>query len=213
MNIRIRQLIAALLVGPFLLTAGSVLAAPASAGTVVVHGSDEATSDDTNKRRKFVLIDSYGRAVTDQHLRGSFALMFFGYTFCPDVCPTSLQTIAVVLDELGEDAAKVKPLFISVDPKRDTPEVLRDYVSLFDERIIPLTGPRAYIDAAVAAYNLKYEIGEADPSEPENYLIDHSASIAFIGPDGALITRFGYGMTAEYIAKRIREVIAATPLN
>lgn len=213
MTIRIGRLIAAASVCAFLLAVDGVAPEPVNAGTVVVHGSDDAATKDVNKRRKFVLIDSYGNAVTDQHLLGSFSLLFFGYTFCPDVCPTSLQTIAVVLDELGEDAAKVKPLFISVDPKRDTPQVLRDYVGLFDERIIPLTGPRAYIDAAIAAYNLKYKINEADPDDPENYLIDHSASIAFVGPDGALITRFGYGMTAEHIANRIREIIAATPLN
>ena len=139
-----RSFIGKLLIAAFAVGALLPLASPAAAETVIVRETDTAAKK-TPERRPFVLTNMYGQAMTDRDLLGSYALLFFGYTFCPDICPTSLQTISVVLEELGPDADKVKPLFISVDPKRDTPQVLRDYTSLFDKRIIGLTGPKPFI--------------------------------------------------------------------
>ncbi|MCW2306478.1 SCO family protein [Rhodobium gokarnense] len=207
-----RLVTASMVAGAALLAAMAVLpAAPADAATVVVREADKTEA--APERRAFVMTDTKGRMFTDQDMLGSFALIYFGYTSCPDVCPTSLQTVAMALDELGDDADRLKAIFVSVDPERDTPEVMRQYISMFDERIIGLTGPKPFIDSMVAAYNVKYEIGEIDPERPKDYLVDHSASIAFVGPDGKLITRFGYGMTSEQIAERIRDIISKTTVN
>ena len=207
-----RLLTTGMLAGAALLAAIAVLpATPAEAGTVIVREADK--TEKAPARRAFVMTDTQGRMFTDQDLLGSFALIYFGYTSCPDVCPTSLQTVAMALDELGDDADKLKAVFVTVDPNRDTPDVMRQYISMFDERIIGLSGTKPFIDAMVAAYNVKYEIGEVDPERPKDYLIDHSASIAFVGPDGKLITRFGYGMTSEQIAERIRDIISKTTVN
>ncbi|MBB4305317.1 protein SCO1/2 [Rhodobium orientis] len=201
-----------LIAGAALLAAMAVLpAGRAHAATVVVREADK--TEKAPERRAFVMTDTQGRMFTDQDMLGSFALIYFGYTSCPDVCPTSLQTVAMALEELGDDADRLKAIFVTVDPERDTPDVMRQYISMFDERIIGLTGPKPFIDSMVAAYNVKYEIGEIDPERPKDYLVDHSASIAFVGPDGKLITRFGYGMTSEQIAERIREIISKTTVN
>src|SRR5436853_1443434 len=100
----------------------------------------------------FALIDQSGKPRTDKDFRGKLMLVYFGFTYCPDVCPTDLQNIGLALDELGEAGGKIQPLFITVDPARDTPEHLRDYVPMFHPRLIGLTGDTAAIHAAAAAY-------------------------------------------------------------
>ncbi|PLX37838.1 MAG: SCO family protein [Hyphomicrobiales bacterium] len=184
---------------------------PVRAGTEIV--TDDSTAIAKPSRRTFVLTDGWGRTISDDDLIGHYLLVYFGYTFCPDVCPTSMITIAEVLDKLGDDASRIVPLFISVDPKRDTPKHLREYTSMFDERIIGLTGKKEFIDAAVDAYNVRYEIVEADPNDPDNYTIDHSSSVAFVAPDGRIITRFGHGLTTDEIVRRIKKTFVADPLQ
>ncbi len=181
--------------------------APVRAGTEIITAGPEAKQERA-KPRRFLLTDTAGRAVTDQHFLGRYLLVYFGYTYCPDVCPTSLLTVSEVMEALGDRAASITPVFISVDPDRDTPEVLAEYASAFDERIVALTGPKAYVDAAVAAYNAYYKI-VPDPNSPEDYTVDHTASLAFVAPDGRLITRFGYGQTTEAIVERVIEVLEA----
>ncbi len=100
----------------------------------------------------FSLVDASGKRVTDRDFRGKLMLVVFGYTHCPDVCPTELQNIAEVMDKLGPDADQVAPLFISVDPKRDTPDVLAAYIKNFNPRIVALTGDQAEVASAAKAY-------------------------------------------------------------
>jgi protein SCO1/2 len=160
---------------------------------------------------EFSLIDHRGQAVTDEDFRGSWPLIFFGYTYCPDVCPTTLAVVGLVMDALGEDAARVQPLFITVDPARDTPEVMADYVAAFHPRIIGLTGSEEQI-AAVArshrAYYAKNPTVEDDKIVEDEYSMDHSAYLYLMDTQGVYATVFSPTDTAEEIAERVRGFIS-----
>ncbi|MCP5366945.1 MAG: SCO family protein [Hyphomicrobiales bacterium] len=156
---------------------------------------------------RFILWDKSHQAVTDQDFRGRFMLVFFGYTFCPDICPTSLNTIAEAMELLGKDAQQVVPIFISVDPARDTVEHLRDYVDAFDSRIVGLTGTPEMIARVAAAYKVTYTKVKEAGTEDDNYTIDHTASVFLMGPDGKFLVKFLHGITPEDLAKRIRDFL------
>jgi protein SCO1/2 len=155
----------------------------------------------------FTLVDTAGRTVTDKTYRGEWMLVYFGYTFCPDVCPTELQTIANALDALGPDAGKLAPLFITIDPARDTVPVMADYVKLFHPRLVGLTGTEAQIADAARAYRVYY--AKVTPKDSSTYLMDHSSFIYLMGPDGRFRGLFHPGVTAEELAKGIRARMAA----
>jgi len=155
---------------------------------------------------RFILMDTERKVVTDADFHGKFLLMFFGYTFCPDICPTGMQDVAEVLDLLGKDVADVSAVFVSVDPDRDTPDVIRDYIKNFDDRIIGLTGSKASIDSVTKKYRIVFKKVEDKPGDPD-YTIDHTASILLISPDGKYIRRFGFGTPPADIVKTIREYL------
>ena len=175
----------------------------------------------------FSLTDHQGRAVTDRDFLGRFMLVYFGYTNCPDVCPDDLQVLSDALDLLGADGTKVQPVFITTDPARDTAEVLARYVGNFHPRLIGLTGSDEQVAAATATYRVRtmkfYPVSfdedeEEDQSEgtgesPENsrYLMDHSASIYLIGPDGTGLSRYPNGILPEQIAEDVKRFIEAYP--
>lgn len=161
--------------------------------------------------RPFMLEDINGAIVDDGTLQGRFSLVFFGYTSCPDVCPTALLTVANALKLLGADADKVLALFISLDPDRDSRKQLAGYVANFDSRIVALRGPRPYVDAAAKAFGVTYRIVTPDPAHPEDYSVDHTANLFFVGPDGTVIKRFGHDQPAEAIAAEIKSALAANP--
>lgn len=156
----------------------------------------------------FALTDDHGRAVTDATYRGRWMLIYFGYTFCPDVCPTELQTIAAALDKLGPQAAEVAPLFITIDPERDTPAALAAYVKLFDDRLIGLTGTAEQIAAVARAYRVYY--AKVTPKDSPTYLMDHSSFVYLVGPDGKLRSLFRPGETAQQLADAIRARMATS---
>lgn len=155
---------------------------------------------------RFILVDTENKVVTDSDYHGKFLLMFFGYTFCPDICPTGMQDVAEVLNLLGKDVEDVKAVFISVDPERDTPQVLREYISNFDERIIGLTGSKASIASITKKYRISFNKVEDKPGDPD-YTIDHTASILLINPAGIYIRRFGFGTPPADIVKVVRKHI------
>lgn len=161
----------------------------------------------------FSLIDHKGRATTDQDFLGKFQLVFFGYTFCPDICPTTLNDIAVTLELLGDDAARIAPLFISVDPDRDTPAVLAEYVGLFHPAIIGLTGSREQVADVVRKYMVHVEkphdAATADSADDPYYTVDHSAFTYLMAPDGTFRTVFADGEPPEKLVIKIRREIAA----
>ncbi|MDE1148353.1 MAG: SCO family protein [Azospirillaceae bacterium] len=157
----------------------------------------------------FALVDQSGKAVTEKTYDGSWRLMFFGYTFCPDICPTELQVMAQAMDQLGPDADKVQPLFVSVDPGRDTPQQLSDYVAQFHPRMVGLTGTPAQVQGAIRAWRVY--AAKVNGDDPENYLMDHSTYVYLMDPNNRLATIFARGTTAEDMVKGIREAIAAGP--
>jgi cytochrome oxidase Cu insertion factor (SCO1/SenC/PrrC family) len=149
----------------------------------------------------FQLVDHTGKKVSDADYRGRFILIFFGYAYCPDVCPTELATMAAALDLLGDRAKKIQPLFITVDPARDTPEFLASYVANFHPRLIGLTGSADQVAAAAKAYRVFYAKSE-QPGSTE-YLMDHSAFVYLMGPDGGFRAVFRRATSPQAMADAI----------
>lgn len=152
---------------------------------------------------RFILSAHDGRTLTDEHLRGRHVLVFFGYTHCPDVCPTSLMTVARVLELLGADAEKVQPVFITVDPARDTREVLASFVAHFDKRIVGLTGPETMIERVAKGYRVKFAKVPSS-SDSSFYTVDHTSSMFHMGPHGEFIARIPYETSAEDIVAALK---------
>jgi len=153
----------------------------------------------------FKLIGKDGKTVTDQDFRGRYMLVFFGFTHCPDICPAELQVMATALDDLGSDADKVVPIFISVDPERDTPEVVTVYVKNFGPNFVGLTGSPEAVAEAAKAYRVTYDKYEyEDDAGNSNYSVDHSALAYLMGPDGEFITHIPYGTPPEKMAETLR---------
>ncbi|HYH40304.1 MAG TPA: SCO family protein [Azospirillum sp.] len=153
----------------------------------------------------FRLTDHTGKAVTDADYRGKHLLIYFGYTFCPDVCPTELSTMAAALDKLGPVADKVQPLFISIDPERDTVAHMADYVPLFHPRLVGLTGTPDEIRAVAKEYRVY--AAKAPGSSGEAYLMDHSSFVYLMGPDGKFVAVFPGGTGPDKMAADIRKRI------
>lgn len=185
-----------------LLVAAAVLALAALIAGLVLAGrasrEDAGPLAGSGVGGPFALIDQNGRAVTDRDFAGEYRLIYFGYTFCPDVCPLDTQKMAAALRALEQSnpakAAKVQPLFITVDPARDTPAVLAEYVRQFHPRLIGLTGSQAQIDAARKAFKVYAQ--RAGPAGAKDYLVDHSAMIYLMGPDGAPIAFLNHDQSA-----------------
>jgi protein SCO1/2 len=154
--------------------------------------------------RRFLLQTTRGQAVSNEDFPGQWLLVAFGYTLCPDVCPTNLAVIAEVLDRLGDRAQRVTPVFVTVDPDRDTPEVLDAYAKAFHPRMVALTGPKTHIDHAVKTFNAFYAY---HPTGAGDYVVDHTASTALVAPDGTLAGRFGHGTAPERMAEAVAEAL------
>lgn len=156
---------------------------------------------------RFMLRDHNGKLFTDQDMVGKYQLIYFGYTFCPDVCPTSLVTISSAMAQLDTLAEEITPYFITVDPARDTIEVLSTYVGYFHPRLIGLTGSQEMVDRVARLYNVKYQkvIDESRPAD--QYIMDHSSGVYLMAPDGAFITKLAHGISADAMAARIREIL------
>ncbi|HLI10817.1 MAG TPA: SCO family protein [Alphaproteobacteria bacterium] len=154
----------------------------------------------------FTLTGSDGKPVTDKSFRGKWLLIYFGYTYCPDVCPTTLNEIAQALDEIGPLANQVAPLFITVDPERDTPEVVGKYVKAFGPRIIGLTGTPEEIAAAAKEYRVYFKKAPTGTGG-NDYLMDHSSIIYLMNPEGQYVTLFAGDQKPDKIASRLRRVI------
>jgi cytochrome oxidase Cu insertion factor (SCO1/SenC/PrrC family) len=152
----------------------------------------------------FSLTDQDGKRRSDADFRGKLMLIYFGYTYCPDVCPTTLATMTEALDKLGAKAAEVQPLFITIDPGRDTPEVMKRYVANFYPGLLGLTGSPAEIAAVARAYRVYYAKAE-NGAAGNDYLMDHSGFIYLMGPDGKYLTlltpQTGAQEMADHIAR------------
>jgi len=149
----------------------------------------------------FALTDHTGKPVSDETFRGKYLVIVFGYTFCPDVCPTTLGAFAAAMDLLGPEAEAVQPLFVTVDPARDTPEVLAGYVTAFHPRLIGLTGSAEQIRKVTHDYRVyvsKVETGD------DAFLVDHSAYVYLVGPDGRTLDYLKHDASPQTMAETIR---------
>ena len=154
----------------------------------------------------FTLQAPDGTTVTDATYRGRWLLVFFGYTFCPDTCPTTLSHVALSLQELGVDAAKVQPIFITVDPARDTTEVMGQYTEAFDSRIVGLTGSAQQIAAVMQEYGV-YSEQHAIGSDGA-YLVDHGSYIYIMDPTGNFVRGLDSDTPSRDIADTLQNIIA-----
>jgi cytochrome oxidase Cu insertion factor (SCO1/SenC/PrrC family) len=155
----------------------------------------------------FTLTDQTGKTRTEQDLKGSYNLIYFGYTFCPDVCPTALQVMTSAMDRLDKNTQqKITPVFITIDPTRDTVEQLRSYVENFHPRMIGLTGTNEQIAQAARAYRVYYAKSK-DGGDTTEYLMDHSSIVFLIDPDGLYVTHFTHATEPDRMAETLRQKI------
>lgn len=173
--------------------AGSQVATPA-AKTVTIGGPFTLTSGD-------------GTTVTEATYHGKWLLVFFGYTSCPDLCPTTLMDVAGALQHLGTDADKLQPIFITVDPDHDTPQVMGQYAAAFDPRIAGLSGTPQQIAAVADAYGAYGQPREVDPAGGER-LVDHSTYLYVMDREGRFVRGLSYDTPGEQIADTLREIMA-----
>jgi cytochrome oxidase Cu insertion factor (SCO1/SenC/PrrC family) len=150
----------------------------------------------------FELTDQTGHRRTDADFRGKLVVLYFGYTYCPDVCPTELQSISLALDKLGANGEAVQPLFITVDPERDTPARLAEFVSSFHPRLVSLTGSVADIKKTAIAYRTFF--AKNAPTASGEYSVDHTGFIYLIGKDGRYLGFLPPGVSPDDIAEAIR---------
>ncbi len=153
----------------------------------------------------FQLVDQNGRPFTDADLKGKWHLVFFGYTHCPDVCPTTLNELALAMDRLGKERDKVGIVFITVDPERDTPAVMKDYIASFDAPVTALTGTQEQVSAAEKAYRV---YSAKHPTQGGDYDMDHSAVIYVMDPQGRFTATFTPDTGADQVAERLEKLIS-----
>lgn len=156
---------------------------------------------------RYLLQDPNGRSITSEDFRGRFQLISFGYTYCPDVCPTTLVEMADILKQLGDNADRLQPIFISVDPERDTGKVLKTYTEFFDPRILGLTASPALVRRAADNFRIRFAKVREPGAPADRYSVDHSAGMILLGPDGAFIKKFPFAMPVTEISAQIRKFI------
>jgi protein SCO1/2 len=186
--------------------AGFLIGAIAGAGVLLLAtpqgGQPVQSSGEALIGGPFSLVGADGKPVTDRDFRGRYMLIFFGFTHCPDICPAELQVIAQALEQLGDKAKNVVPIFITLDPERDTPEAMANYVKSFGPNFVGLTGSPEAIAAAAKAYRVAYSKVENKESAGD-YSVDHSALVYLMDPEGRYVTHFSYGLSADQMAEKL----------
>ncbi len=183
-----------------------IFAALVAGLTILLPSTGSKTSGTALIGGPFTMINQKGETVTDQTYAGKYTLLFFGFTFCKDVCPTELQVMTAAFAQLGADADKIVPLFVSVDPDRDTPAVMASYVSSFDKRLQGLTGSPEQVAAMAKAYHVFYK-KIPNPDDPKDYEMDHSSILYLMGPDGKFLKYFAYSTDAKGLADSLQMVL------
>jgi protein SCO1/2 len=185
-----------------LLAAGATALLQMNPAPAVVHSSQAIGGP-------FKLKTGRGEVVTDRDFRDKWLLVYFGYTHCPDICPTTLAEIVQTIDLLGAVGAGVQPLFITIDPERDTPDVVEAYVKALDARIIGMTGTPAEIAATAKSYKVHYAKAQSKTRNGQDYQMEHSSFVYVVGPDGRYVTLFTpmAGQAPDQMALKLRELI------
>lgn len=166
-------------------------------------GNTSATAPVTRPSPRYLLQGGDGQAVYSSDFADRFQLIAFGYVSCPDVCPTTLFEMQQILAALGERAKHLQPIFISVDPQRDSPAVLKAYAANFDRRILGLTGSEELVRFAANNFNVTYTKIKEPGTGPNIYTMEHTAGMFLVGPDGQLLKKFGYSTPVEKITAEI----------
>jgi protein SCO1/2 len=154
----------------------------------------------------FTLQDGNGKTLTDQDFRGQYMLVYFGYTFCPDVCPTTLNAVSDAMDKLGPDASKIRTVFITVDPKRDTPAVVGKYAAAFGPHVVGLTGTPEEIARVAKEYRVYYAEHRTGPG-PNDYAMDHSSVLYLMDPKGSFVAPVRADQSGNEIAATLKKLI------
>jgi len=191
-----------------LAVAGTLLAGGVLLGTALrqrgMTSGTVTTSGTATIGGPFTLVATNGQNVSDQTYRGKWVLIYFGYTYCPDACPTALNSISVALEKLGSDASNLQPLFVTVDPKRDTRDVMAAYMKSFDSRILGLTGTKDQIAGVVRQYHL-YVSQDKSESGGDDYFVSHSSYIYLMNPQGKFVDVIPGGAAGNDIAVWLRK--------
>ena len=159
---------------------------------------------------RFILKDHNNNLFTEKDMLGKYSLVFFGYTYCPDVCPTNMFILAQAFKKMGDSANNIVPYFISVDPERDSAKVLRDYVAFFDDRIIGLTGSKVMIKRVAEQYKAKYEKSNIDDKDSSLYTMDHTSSLYLLAPDGSFVAKFAHGIAPDVLANELTAIMGSS---
>lgn len=171
------------------------------------HSLELLRGENTGINPRYLLQDPNGRALTNEDFRGRFQLIAFGYTYCPDVCPTTLVEMAEILKALGAQAAQVQAIFITVDPERDTAKILKTYTEFFDPRILGLTGSPALVRRAADNFKIRYAKVREPGSSPDRYAVDHSAGMILLGPNGEFLKKFAFSTPVTEISTQISTLL------
>ena len=198
-----RMLLLALLIG---LAAGVMTAVFLLADFEQVGGPREVTTGKALIGGPFSLVNAEGARVTEKDFAGKPMLVFFGFTNCPDVCPSGLQIIAAALDRLGDKASGLTPVFITVDPERDTPEVTGRYVASFHSGIVGLSGSAEDVAGATKAYRVYARKAEPDEGS-DHYNVDHSAFLYLMDGNGEFVKHFPHSVDADTLATELAKVL------
>ena len=189
-----------------------ILALPAVASEATpAAASHTALSDEESPGSiipRYLLQYPYGRPVSNEDFRGRFQLIAFGYTYCPDVCPTTLVEMAEILKTLGSKASRLQAIFITVDPERDTGKVLKTYTEFFDPRILGLTGSPLLVRRAADNFRIRYAKVQEPGASAGPYAVDHSAGMILLGPDGQVIRKFAFATPVAELSERIGAYIS-----
>jgi cytochrome oxidase Cu insertion factor (SCO1/SenC/PrrC family) len=157
----------------------------------------------------FTMLNHKGETVTDKDFRGRPMLIFFGFTYCPDICPTTLQVMTAAIKDLGEKGKDIQPILVTIDPARDTPAVLAHYVANFGDNVIGLTGSPEQVKAMATAYRVFYEKRD-NKADPSAYLMDHTSIIYLMGDNGKFLKHFSYTTDAKALADGLRLALGRT---
>ncbi len=192
--------------------AGFLVGALGGAAALIVTSSAQRPKVETTGTAliggPFTLVDQNGKTVTDRDFRGKYMLIFFGFTHCPDICPAELQVMSAALDALGSKADEVVPIFVTLDPERDTPEAVGAYVKNFGKNFVGLTGSPTAIANAAKTYRVTYSKLEYKGKDGNySYSVDHSALVYLMDKDGQYLINFTYGTPAAKMTETMRSYL------
>jgi protein SCO1/2 len=198
---------------PLLILMIAMIAVVAVAGVAIWRITQNApvasASSGVNIGGPFTLTDQTGATVTDKTYDGSYRLIYFGYTFCPDACPTELGVMAQAIEEMGPAGQKVQPIFITIDPDRDTVQQLKTYVPLFDKRLVGLTGTPQQIAAVAKEYKVYYSKADQPGVDTKSYGMNHSSFVYLMDPKGKFLTVFSSDTDSDKMAAEIKRYMEA----